>query len=310
MRIPKDSVFLFLKGIGMGAADIIPGVSGGTIAFITGIYEELITSIKSVDFEALKLLTSGKFLLFWEKINGSFLTVLLSGILVSLISLAKLLTSLLETHPIQLWSFFFGLVLVSALVVSRDIRKWKVMVVVSFLLGCLIAFLITQIAPAETPHSIPWIFFSGTIAICAMILPGISGSFLLIMLGKYIFIVKALTEFDLKIILVFSSGCLLGLMAFSRVISWLFNKYRDITIAALAGFMIGSLNKVWPWKQTVSTFIDRHGEVKPLIQENILPNSYQALGHEAFLWQAVLFMVLGVGLVVFLEKLAINLKNG
>lgn len=310
MRTPKDSVFLFLKGIGMGAADIIPGVSGGTIAFITGIYEELITSIKSVDFEALKLLTSGKFLLFWKKINGSFLTVLLSGILVSLISLAKLISQLLQDHPIQLWSFFFGLVLVSALVVSRDIRKWKVMVVVSFLLGCLIAFLITQIAPAETPHSIPWIFFSGTIAICAMILPGISGSFLLIMLGKYIFIVKALTEFDLKIILVFSSGCLLGLMAFSRVISWLFKKYRDITIAVLAGFMIGSLNKVWPWKQTVSTFIDRHGEVKPLIQENILPNSYQALGHEAFLWQAILFMVLGVGLVVFLEKFAVNLKNG
>ncbi len=294
----------------MGGADIIPGVSGGTIAFISGIYEELITSIKSINLETLKLIGTGRFLEFWKRINGRFLIVLLSGILVSLISLANLVTSLMETHPIQLWSFFFGLIVVSALVVSRDIQKWTGMVVISFSFGCLIAFLITQIVPGETPHTIPWIFFSGAIAICAMILPGISGSFLLIMMGKYLFIIKALTEFDLKVILVFSTGCLLGLMTFSRVISWLLKKYKDFTIALLAGFMIGSLNKVWPWKQTISTFIDRHGVVKPMIQENILPNTYHALGYETFLWQAILFFVLGVGVVFLLEKLAINQKNG
>jgi len=294
----------------MGGFDIIPGVSGGTVAFITGIYEELIASIKSIDLAALKLLLTGKFLSFWAKINGRFLMVLLSGILVSLLSLANIISGLLLNHPIQLWSFFFGLILISAMVVCRDIRNWGVIILLSLLFGCLIAFIITSVTPTETPDSTLAIFLSGAIAICAMILPGISGSFILLILGKYTFILNALKELDLGVILVFASGCLIGLMAFSRLISWLFNKYHDITIAILAGFMIGSLNKVWPWKQTVSTFIDRHGEVKPLIQENVLPNTYQALGNEAFLWQAIMFLVLGVGLVVILEKTVIYLKNG
>ncbi len=310
MKTSKDSISLFLKGMGMGAADIIPGVSGGTIAFITGIYEELITSIKAVDLEALKLLGTGKILPFWEKVNGRFLVVLLSGILVSLISLARLIHGLLQDHPIQLWSFFFGLIVISAFVVGRDIRKWSAMVIICFMIGCIVAFLITKVVPAETPDSMPVIFLSGAIAICAMILPGVSGSFILVVLGKYTFILNALKEFDLGVLLVFASGCLLGLVTFTRLIGWLFKKYRDITIAILAGFMIGSLNKVWPWKQTIATFIDRHGAVKPLIQENILPNTYQVSGNEAFLWQAILFFILGLGLVVFLEKLAINLKNG
>jgi putative membrane protein len=310
MRAPREYFFIFLKGMGMGGADIIPGVSGGTIAFITGIYEELLSSIKALDLDAIKLLFSGQLMTFWKKINGRFLVVLLGGILVSLISLARLISGLLISHPIQLWSFFFGLILISALVVGRDIKKWSLGVIFSLILGVIIAFLITKAVPAETPDNILTIFLSGAIAICAMILPGISGSFILLILGKYTFILTALKEFDLGVISIFSGGCLLGLITFSRLISWLFKKYRDVTIALLAGFMIGSLNKVWPWKVTVETFIDRHGVAKPLIQENILPNAYLSMGNDPFFWYALLFFTLGVGLVVFLEKLAVNLKNG
>ena len=309
MNTRKDRILLFLKGMGMGCADIIPGVSGGTIAFITGIYEELITSIKSVDLKALKLLLSGKFAAFWAKINGWFLLVLLSGILISILSLARLITILLDDHPIQVWSFFFGLIVISALAVSRDIHKWDLGVILGFFTGCISAYMITQAVPAETANTMPVIFISGAIAICAMILPGISGSFILLILGKYTFILTALKEFKIGIILVFVLGCLLGLMTFSRLISWLFRKYHNLTIAVLAGFMIGSLNKVWPWKKTVETYVDRHGELKPLVQENILPNTYQALGLEPYFWQALLFFALGVGLVVLLEKIAADLKN-
>jgi len=309
MRTPKEYLFLFLKGMGMGGADIIPGVSGGTIAFITGIYEELIRSIKSIDLQALKLLFSGKIVEFWTQINGKFLLVLVSGILVSLVSLARLLTNLLENHPIQLWSFFFGLIVISALVVSRDINRWNLGVVISLILGCVIAFFITKAVPAETSNSLPVVFFSGALAICAMILPGISGSFILLILGKYVFILNALKDFNLGVILVFACGCGVGLILFSRLITWLFKNYRNLTIAALAGFMIGSLNKIWPWKQTISTYVDRHGEVQPLIQENIMPYTYQSLGNEPYFWHALLFFALGVGLVVLLEKLAVNLRN-
>lgn len=310
MKIPKESILLFLKGMGMGGANIVPGVSGGTIAFITGIYEELITCIKSVDIEALKLLITGKFLPFWTKINGRFLVILLFGVLAGLISLAKLTSSLLVSHPIQLWSFFFGLIAISALVVSRDIQKWGIQVILSLIIGCTSAYLITEAAPAETPNNIPVIFGSGAIAISSMILPGISGSLILLILGKYSFILNALEEFDLGVLVVFTAGCLVGLVTFSRLISWLFEKYRDITIAILAGFMIGSLNKVWPWKETLTTFTDRHGTVKPLNQDNILPATYETLGNEAFVWHAMVFFVVGVGLVIFLEKLASILKNG
>jgi putative membrane protein len=310
MRTPKEQVLLFFKGMGMGAFDIVPGVSGGTIAFITGIYEELISSIKSVDLPAVKMLFSGDFPGFWKKINGRFLLILVSGILVSLLSLAKLISGLMQTHPIQLWSFFFGLILISALVVCKDVRKWRMNVTIGLIFGCLIAFFITNVAPAQTPNTIPTVFLSGAVAICAMILPGISGSFILIILGKYSFIINALTSFDLGTILIFALGCAVGLLSFSRLISWLFKKYHDIAIAVLAGFMLGSLNKVWPWKQTIETFIDRHGEARPLIEENVLPNTYLSMGSDPFFWQALLFFTLGVGLVVLLEKMAINLKHG
>ncbi len=290
----------------MGSADIIPGVSGGTIAFITGIYEQLLGSIKSVDLEAFKLLLSGQFKSFWSKINGPFLLVLFSGILVSLFSLARLIGYLLAHHPIQLWAFFFGLILISALVVSKDITQWTLMVILFFVVGIVSAYFITKAVPTETSDGYLFIFLAGAIAICAMILPGISGSFILLILGKYSFILNAVKEFNITVIVIFALGCVTGLLTFSRAVSWLLNRYRNVTIALLAGFMIGSLNKVWPWKETIETYTDRHGEIKPLIEENILPATFEAQGGDPHLIGAILFFIVGMALVFIIERTAMS----
>jgi putative membrane protein len=306
----KGFGLLFFKGIGMGGADVVPGVSGGTIAFITGIYEELLDSIGEVDVPAIKLLLAGKFNTFWEKINGAFLLVLLSGIFVSLLSLAKLITFLLENYPIQLWSFFFGLIIISSIYMARTIKKWNLRVLIGGIAGIIIAYYITIASPAETPTD-PWfIFLSGSIAICAMILPGISGSFILLILGKYEYIVNALSEYKIGTILLFGAGCVTGLLLFSRLISWLLDKYESMTIAILSGFMIGSLNKIWPWKNVLEYHTDRHGEVKPLITENIMPSTYAEItGDSPLLVQAIIYMILGILLVLALELAANYLKK-
>ena len=305
----KDYILLALKGIAMGGADVVPGVSGGTIAFITGIYEELLNSIKSVDLEALKLLFGLKLKAFWEKVNGRFLVTLISGIIISLVTLSKLIGFLLANYPIQLWSFFFGLVIISSILVAKEIKKWRAIMVLALIIGTITAFFITKFTPAETPESGWFVFISGAIAICAMILPGISGSFILLILGKYSFIINALNERNIQVIVIFGLGCAVGLLSFSRLLSWLLQNYHNLMVAFLSGFMIGSLNKIWPWKETIETYVDRHGEVKPLVQENILPTDYQALGNEPFVLQAILFGALGIGLVVLIEKLAHSRKS-
>ncbi|MGB5930805.1 MAG: DUF368 domain-containing protein [Cyclobacteriaceae bacterium] len=306
----KDYILLFFKGIGMGGADVVPGVSGGTIAFITGIYEELLDSIGEVDVPAFKLLVSGKFSEFWYKINGTFLLVLLSGIFVSLLSLAKLITFLLENDPIQLWSFFFGLIIISSIYVARTIKKWNLRVVIGGLAGIAVAYYITVATPAETPTDSWFIFLSGSLAICAMILPGISGSFILLILGKYEYIVNALSQYKISTLLIFGAGCVTGLLIFSRLISWLLDRYESMTIAILSGFMIGSLNKIWPWKNVLEYHTDRHGEVKPLVTENIMPATYAEItGDNPLLIQAIVFMVCGIMLVLVLEWAANLLKK-
>lgn len=294
----------------MGGADVVPGVSGGTIAFITGIYEELLDSIGEVDVPAFKLLVSGKFSEFWYKINGTFLLVLLSGIFVSLLSLAKLITFLLENYPIQLWSFFFGLIIISSIYVARTIKKWNLRVVIGGLAGIAVAYYITVATPAETPTDSWFIFLSGSLAICAMILPGISGSFILLILGKYEYIVNALSQYKISTLLIFGAGCVTGLLIFSRLISWLLDRYESMTIAILSGFMIGSLNKIWPWKNVLEYHTDRHGEVKPLVTENIMPATYAEItGDNPLLIQAIVFMVCGIMLVLVLEWAANLLKK-
>lgn len=293
----KDYVVLMLKGMGMGAADVVPGVSGGTIAFIVGIYDELIYSIKSINLESLKLFFTGKWGAFWKKINGNFLFFLLAGIGISVFSLAKLITWLLVDHPILVWSFFFGLVLASTWFVSKDIKEWKSWKTwIAFVIGVVIAFYITVATPAETPSNLLFIFLCGAIAICAMILPGISGSFILVLLGKYFFIMDAVKTLDVVVMVVFAAGACIGITSFSRLLSYALAHFRNITLAVLTGFMLGSLNKVWPWKEVVETFVDSHGEVKPLVEHNILPNAYVT--------EAVVLMVVGFFLVYFLEKLS------
>ena len=288
--------FLVLKGMGMGAADVVPGVSGGTIAFIVGIYEELINSIKSINTENLRLLFRGQFRSFWEGINANFLLSIVLGIGISIFSLAKIITYLLVNQPILVWAFFFGLVLASTWFVAKEIKQWQVKTAVSFVIGAVLAYYITVATPAETPTHPRFIFLCGAIAICAMILPGISGSFILVLLGKYFYIMEAVKSFRITVMLTFMAGAVIGITTFSRVLSFALRRFHDATIALLSGFMLGSLNKVWPWTETIETYTDSHGVVKPLVEQNIAPNT-QVI-------EAVGLMILGFTLVYALEKLS------
>jgi putative membrane protein len=303
-RTIKDYLLISLKGIGMGAADVVPGVSGGTIAFITGIYEELINSIKSVNFKTLKLLFTGKLRAFWQGINGNFLLALVSGIFISVLSLAKLLQYLLEHQPVLIWSFFFGLIVASSVFVAKKVHHWNVSTILPMLAGGIIAYYITIVSPAEAHISYPFIFLSGAIAICAMILPGISGSFILLLMGMYKFILDSVTNLRILVVLTFLSGAAIGLVLFSNFLSWLLRKYHSQTVAMLTGFMVGSLNKVWPWKEVTKTFTDRHGVVKTLEEISVLPGRYeQVTGNEAYLGWAIALAVVGFVLIWFVEKI-------
>ncbi len=295
-RTINDYGLLLLKGIAMGAADVVPGVSGGTVAFIVGIYEELINSIKSINPTNLKLLFTFRIAAFWKAINANFLLALVSGICISIFSLAKLITYLLENQPVLVWSFFFGLVLSSTYFVAKTITQWDWKTYLFFIIGTVGAYFITVATPTETPSNLFFIFLCGAIAICAMILPGISGSFILVLLGKYFYIMNAVKSLNILIMFVFVCGAFIGITSFSNVLSFLLRKYHNTTIATLAGFMLGSLNKVWPWKETIETFTDSHGTIKPLVEENILPNSH--------LWEGLGLIVFGIVLVYVLEKLS------
>ncbi len=288
----------------MGSADVVPGVSGGTIAFISGIYEELIDSIKSISSSSLKLLFTGKFKAFWAAVNGNFLISLLIGILFSIVALVKLITYLLAHEPVLIWSFFFGLVLASSITVCQSIERKSADRWVAFAIGTAAAYYVTIATPSETPDGLWFIFLCGAIAICAMILPGISGSFILLLMGKYTFIMntnKSLMEGgnagrNLLTLGTFAIGALIGIVSFSNLLSWLLKKWKDITVALLGGFMFGSLNKIWPWKEVVETYIDSHGEIKPLVEANIAPQGQ--------ILPAIGLAVAGFALVILIEKLA------
>jgi len=298
----SDFGVLVLKGMGMGAADVVPGVSGGTIAFITGIYEELVHSIKNINFRTISTLWKEGLPAFWKAVNGNFLLSVVGGILISVLTLARILEYLLVNHPILIWSFFFGLVIGSAIFVARSIEKWNIGTVISLLAGIVIAWIITSFTPAETTEAYWFIFLSGALAICAMILPGISGSFILLLLGKYQFVLSALNEGRISIIAVLLAGALTGIIAFSHLLSWLLEKFHHLTIALLAGFMIGSLNKIWPWKVTVETYIDSHGEIQPLLQDNVLPGRFiSETGTDPQILWAVLLALAGFLLIFLFE---------
>lgn len=302
----SDYAKITLKGLGMGAADIVPGVSGGTIAFITNIYEELLFSLKNIDHRAVAVLFKEGIVSFWKHINGNFLAALFLGVGISLFSLAKIIKYLLAEHPQILWAFFFGLIVASTIVISRHIKVIRIGHVISFIIGTAIAYTVTVLSPTNTTEA-PWfIFVSGMIAICAMILPGISGSFILLLLGKYSYIVDSLTELRIEVLALFAAGCGIGLLSFSHVLSWMLKKYHDITIALLTGFMLGSLNKVWPWKITETWRTNSHGEQVPLIQSNVLPQNYDG---EAMLIPAIVVAIVGFAVIMVIEKLSIKNKK-
>ena len=294
----------------MGGADVIPGVSGGTVAFITGIYEELLRSIKSIDGIAFRHLRKFEIKALWQHINGSFLFTLLAGIFTSLLSLAKLMTYLLETYPILIWSFFFGLILVSVPLILRDVKKWRVNSIIAFIVGIGIAYAITILTPTETPNDLWFIFIAGALAICAMILPGISGAFILLLLGKYEYIIQALISLNIPVIAVFAFGCIIGILSFSRILTWILANYRYPALALLAGFMLGSLNKVWPWKEVVAFRVDSAGKQIPAFDKSIAPWEYlEKTGDDPQIFQAILMAALGIFIVVIIERIAIRIKN-
>lgn len=322
-RTVKDYLLITAKGLGMGAADVVPGVSGGTVAFITGIYEELLSSISSINFKALKVLKNDGLKAFWSHVNGWFFVALLSGIAISFVSLAKVAKYLMVHEPVALWSFFFGLVTASIFYVGKEVKEKDLKAGVGFLIGTAIAFYITILPPlVGGSESVLMMFFAGMIAICAMILPGISGSFILLILGAYQTLMTAVDEVDLLVIGVFAAGAAGGLLSFSRVLKWLFSKYESLTIAVLSGFLLGSLNKLWPWKHVEEIFIKHAGEPKEeivsLVEHNVMPSGFDKMiiegekivGYEAADPQvtiAIVCAVVGFALIFGIEIAAKNL---
>ncbi|MEO0526665.1 MAG: DUF368 domain-containing protein [Bacteroidota bacterium] len=293
-------IFITLKGMAMGAADVVPGVSGGTIAFISGIYEELIRSINNINLSTFKILLTGEFKMFWSKLNGNFLLALFLGIFISLFSLATLVSWLLENEPILLWSFFFGLVTASIFFVGKAIGKWRLGTIIMLLLGAGIAYYITILPPTDNTETLPFLFLSGALAVCAMILPGISGAFILVLLGSYKPILDAVHERNFTVVAVVALGAIFGLLSFARLLKWMFNHYKDMTLALLTGFILGSLNKIWPWKRVLETK-DFGGKIIPISEESISPFSFQ--GDNQFII-AVILSVVGFSLIFILEKVA------
>ena len=293
---------VFLRGMLMGAADIVPGVSGGTMAFITGIYYTLLGSIRAVDLEFARLVLKLDIAGAWKHINGSFLLALLLGIATSILSLARVISWLLENHPVPLWAFFFGLILASALVLVAQVQQWNLARVASLFAGIAIALYIGLSSAVNLDIGLPGLFIAGFLAICAMILPGISGSFILVLLGMYGTVLAALKSFDLLYIVVFATGCALGLLCFSRLLHWLLARFHQATMAMLTGFLFGSLVVVWPWKRVLAWVERSGGELKPAQQVPVGPAEFTVYsGQDAQVGLCVLLMLLGFGLVWFVH---------
>ena len=319
----------------MGAADAVPGVSGGTIAFISGIYEELINTISNINLSLLKTLRNDGIASFWKALNGNFLAALLFGIVISFVTFMRLAKYLIEYHPVLIWSYFFGLIIASIYFVGKQIKKWHTGTVSALIIGAAIAFAISLIPSSANNEHPLFLFIAGALAICAMILPGISGSFILVVLGAYKTLSDAFHDFDIKRIIIFASGALIGLLSFSHVLKWLFKHFHNITLAVLTGFIFGSLNKVWPWKITETVMDKASGKVIPLSDISDLGNltlyqqkimnfeslkvvteksvsayDYSQLNNniDSQLFLAILLMIAGFLTIFILEKLG-NHKN-
>lgn len=327
-------IMVAVKGVCMGAADVIPGVSGGTIAFITGIYDQLLESINSIDATAVKLFFTGRFKEFWKHINGGFLLSLICGIAISILSLAGLMQYLLEHHPIQTWAFFFGLIIASSIFILKGIEGWNLKAFIWLVAGIVLGIVICTLSPTRTPDALWFIFLSGAIAVCAMILPGISGSFILLILGKYQYIMEAISGFtsgaaigeSLVILSVFAVGAVCGLLSFSKFLHWLLGRFNKETLLVLAGFIIGSLVKVWPWSNMEAIINAQFPEVAILgqaVEEEIMSgfphHASEQIYHMALARKvemvdfqipgAILFALLGFSLVTGIELVGKHMSS-
>jgi putative membrane protein len=309
-----DYLVIAFKGIAMGAADVVPGVSGGTIAFISGIYEELLESIDKVNFGVFKVWKKDGFKTAWNSINGNFLLALFSGIAISILSLAKVIKWLLHNEPVLLWSFFFGLVLASILYIAKQVKSWSVKIILAIIITSVLSYFITLAEPFASPDSSMYLLFCGFIAIIAMILPGVSGAFILLILGAYQTaidtinnLIEGLTTGNMDLFkdallkfFLLAVGAVIGLKVFSKALNWMFKHQKNLTLAILTGFMIGSLNKIWPWKEVLKTRINSEGETVTLLDKSILPSSYD--GDNQML-MALVFIVIGFAAILILESL-------
>ncbi|KIF52831.1 DUF368 domain-containing protein [Vibrio owensii] len=295
----------YFKGMAMGAADVVPGVSGGTIAFITGIYDTLLESIRRINPSLFSIWKKDGFKAAFNHINGFFLISLFAGIFTSIATLAKLISWLLETHPIPIWSFFFGLILVSVYHIIRQVEKRDAIRVVALLIGIGFAYSITVLKPLHMEPTAINTILAGAIAICAMILPGISGSFILLLIGMYAPVLGAVKGFQIDILALFLVGCVAGLLSFSHLLSWLLRKFRDLTLMFLTGLMIGTLPKIWPWKETLTWRTNSKGEQVPLLEQNLSPFEFEHITSQpSQLVLAVIMMLAAIVLVLGLEKFA------
>ncbi|MRI34930.1 DUF368 domain-containing protein [Endozoicomonas sp. OPT23] len=301
----KENIGILLRGMAMGAADVVPGVSGGTIAFISGIYDRLLNALKSINPSLLLRLKDEGIAACWKHIDGTFLVFLFGGILFSILSFAHLISFLLTEYPELLWSFFFGLILISAVHMLKQVKGWGAGSIALLVLGACVSYMIGVLTPSSLPVTYPMLFIAGCIAISAMILPGISGSFILLLMGLYPAVLGAVKSLDLPVLGVFGLGCITGLLTFSHLLSWLLRSHRDLALSLLTGLMIGALGKVWPWKETIETRINSSGNEVPFLQENISPFVYESVtGQPSFLVGAVILMLSAIGLVLLIEKIA------
>ncbi|WP_054113896.1 DUF368 domain-containing protein [Marinagarivorans algicola] len=305
-RTIKDYAVITLKGMAMGAADVVPGVSGGTIAFITGIYDEFLGALKNCTPAALLIWKQKGFTVFWQHINGSFLVALFTGILLSIKTFAAIIEHALRAHPIWVWAFFFGLIIASIVLLARHMtQRWRVRDIAALLLGAALVAGISLAAPTQLPGHWWVMFLGGFIAICAMILPGISGSFLLLLMGLYPVFLGAVNHLEWDLLISFGAGAVCGLMVFSRALSWLLNHYHQVTVATLTGFLVGSLNVTWPWKEPVVTMLNRHGEEVVVQSSNVLPAQFATVtGQSPDTLLAITFAIAGVMLVLIAEFFA------
>jgi len=319
--MPQRNLLQYLlvtaKGLAMGAADVVPGVSGGTIAFISGIYEELIETIHKLDLGFFKIWKKDGFGKAWKTYNLSFLLALGAGILISILSFAKLIIHLMTKYPIEVWAFFFGLVVASIVYVGSQMTNWRLASMLALLVATVFSYFITIADPIGSPDSTWFLFFAGFIAIIAMILPGISGAFILLLIGAYTGVmgiitqlVDGITTLDFALfseafgkVMVFGIGAIIGLKIFSKALNWMFKNHKNLTLAVLTGLMIGALNKIWPWKEVLEYRVNHTGENIPFIERSILPQNYDG---EPQIVSAIIFAIVGFLTIFLLEKLAVN----